>query len=151
MGFLAGLHFWWPKITGRMYPEPPAKVAALLIFVGFFFTFGPQFILGYMGMPRRYAMYPPEWQMLNVMSTAGATVMGFGYLLTMMYFAGASSTGKSSPKTILLATRRSRPQRHPFSGNTLHHQLRPRARSNAARIRSRGHLSSKKQQRKNHE
>jgi cytochrome c oxidase subunit 1 len=93
MGFLAGLHFWWPKITGRMYPEPPAKVAAVLIFVGFFFTFGPQFILGYMGMPRRYAMYPPEWQMLNVMSTAGATVMGFGYLLTMVYFAWSLKYG----------------------------------------------------------
>jgi len=87
MGFLAGLHFWWPKITGRMYPEPPAKVAAVLIFVGFFFTFGPQFVLGYLGMPRRYAMYPSEWQILNVMSTAGATVMGFGYLLTMVYLA----------------------------------------------------------------
>lgn len=87
MGFLAGLHFWWPKITGRMYPESAAKLAAILIFVGFFFTFGPQFILGYMGMPRRVAMYPPEWQVLNVFSTAGATVMGFGYLLTMVYFA----------------------------------------------------------------
>lgn len=68
-----------------MYPELPAKVAAVTIFVGFFFTFGPQFILGYMGMPRRYAMYPPEWQALNVFSTAGATVMGGGYLLTMIY------------------------------------------------------------------
>jgi len=84
MGYLAGL--WWPKITGRLYPEAPAKLAALLIFVGFFFTFGPQFILGYMGMPRRYAVYPPEWQVLNVFSTAGATVMGFGYLLTVLYF-----------------------------------------------------------------
>jgi cytochrome c oxidase subunit 1 len=87
MGFMAGLHFWWPKITGRMYPEAPAKVAAITTFIGFFFTFGPQFILGYLGMPRRYAMYPPEWQMLNVMSTAGATIMGFGYLLTMLYLA----------------------------------------------------------------
>lgn len=86
MGFLAGLHFWWPKITGRMYPESLAKLAGILIFVGFFFTFGPQFILGYLGMPRRVAMYPPEWQVLNVFSTAGATIMGFGYLLTMMYF-----------------------------------------------------------------
>jgi cytochrome c oxidase subunit 1 len=85
MGYLGGLHFWWPKITGRMYPEGLAKVAAVVIFIGFFFTFGPQFILGYLGMPRRYAMYPPEWQMLNVMSTAGATVMGLGYLLTLMY------------------------------------------------------------------
>jgi len=85
MGYLGGLHFWWPKITGRMYSESLAKIAAIIIFVGFFFTFGPQFILGYLGMPRRYAMYPPEWQALNVMSTAGATVMGLGYLLTLIY------------------------------------------------------------------
>ena len=85
MAYLAGLHFWWSKITGRMYPEAPAKVAAILIFVGFFFTFGPQFILGYLGMPRRYAAYPPEWQVLNVFSTAGATVMGMGYFLTAIY------------------------------------------------------------------
>ena len=94
MGFLAGLHFWWPKITGRMYSEGAAKVSAVIIFVGFFFTFGPQFILGYMGMPRRYAMYPPEWQMLNVMSTAGATVMGLGYGATMLYLAWSLKYGK---------------------------------------------------------
>ena len=87
MGYLGGLHFWWPKITGRMYSEPLAKTAAIIIFIGFFFTFGPQFILGYLGMPRRYAVYPPEWQVLNVMSTAGATVMGLGYLLTLLYLA----------------------------------------------------------------
>jgi len=85
MGYLGGLHFWWPKITGRMYPETPAKVAAILIFIGFFVTFGPQFILGMLGMPRRYAAYPPEWQVLNVMSTAGASVMAAGYFLTAIY------------------------------------------------------------------
>jgi len=85
MGYLAGLHFWWPKITGRMYAEAPAKVAAIMIFIGFFFTFVPQFILGYLGMPRRYAAYPPEWQVLNVLSTAGATVMAAGYFLTAIY------------------------------------------------------------------
>lgn len=85
MALLSGLHFWWPKMTGRMYPELPAKVSAVVIFVGFFFTFGPQFVLGYLGMPRRYGAYPPEWQVLNVMSTAGATVMGFGYFATMLY------------------------------------------------------------------
>lgn len=86
MGYLGGLHFWWPKISGRMYPEGPAKIAAITIFIGFFFTFGPQFVLGYLGMPRRYAVYPPEWQVLNVMSTAGASIMGLGYLLTGIYF-----------------------------------------------------------------
>jgi cytochrome c oxidase subunit 1 len=68
-----------------MYPEGPAKVAAVTTFVGFFFTFGPQFVLGYLGMPRRSAGYPAEWQVLNVFSTVGATVMGVGYMLVAIY------------------------------------------------------------------
>ncbi|WP_263408262.1 cytochrome c oxidase subunit I [Terriglobus tenax] len=94
MGYLGGLHFWWPKITGRLYPETPAKIAAALVFIGFFFTFGPQFILGYLGMPRRYAMYPAEWTVLNVMSTAGATVMGAGYMLAAAYLIWSLKWGK---------------------------------------------------------
>jgi len=86
MGYLGGLHYWWPKITGRMYPEGWAKFAALMVFVGFNLTFFPQFIVGYLGMPRRYAMYPDEFQVYNVLSTAGATVLGVGYLLPMVYF-----------------------------------------------------------------
>ena len=96
MGYLGGLHFWWPKITGRMYPEGLAKIAAVIIFIGFYFTFGPQFVLGYLGMPRRYAAYPPEWQMLNVMSTAGATVMGIGYLMTMLYLIWSLYSGEKA-------------------------------------------------------
>src|SRR6185295_7011550 len=69
MGYLGGIHFWWPKITGRMYPEGWARVAAIVVFLGFNLTFFPQFILGYLGMPRRYHAYPPEFQVLNVMST----------------------------------------------------------------------------------
>lgn len=84
-GYLAGLHFWWPKMTGRMYPEGIAKLAALIIFAGFNFTFLPQFVLGYLGMPRRYHWYPEEWQMLHVMSSAGAFLLGIGYLLPMLY------------------------------------------------------------------
>ena len=86
MGYLGGMHYWWPKITGRMYPESIARFSALIIFVGFNLTFGPQFIVGYLGMPRRYAMYPPEFQVWNVLSTAGATILGFGYLIPMVYF-----------------------------------------------------------------
>ena len=85
MAFLAGIHFWWPKMTGRMYPERIAQVAAIVTFIGFNLTFFPQFILGVLGMPRRYASYPPEFQILNVFSTAGATVLGAGYLLTAIY------------------------------------------------------------------
>ena len=85
MAYLGGMHYWWPKITGRMYPEVLARVAAFIVFVGFNLTFFPQFILGYLGMPRRYHAYPPEFQVLNVLSTAGASILGVGYLLPMIY------------------------------------------------------------------
>jgi len=85
MAFLGGLHFWWPKITGRMYPEGWAKLSAAVVFVGFNLTFFPQFILGYLGMPRRYHVYPPEFQVLHVMSTMGASVLAVGYLMPMIY------------------------------------------------------------------
>ncbi len=86
MAFMAGLHFWWPKMTGRMYPEFIAKFNAVIVFLGFNATFFPQFILGWLGMPRRYHAYPEEWQVLNVMSTAGATILGFGFTLAIAYF-----------------------------------------------------------------
>jgi cytochrome c oxidase subunit 1 len=85
MAYLGGLHFWWPKITGRMYPEFWAKIASAIVFIGFNLTFFPQFLLGYMGMPRRYHAYSPEFQVLNVMSTAGASILGVGYLLPIIY------------------------------------------------------------------
>src|SRR5579859_2049538 len=83
--YMAGLHFWWPKITGRMYPESMGRLAAVILFIGFNLTFFPQFILGYLGMPRRYHAYPPEFQVLNVLSTAGASILAIGYLLPAMY------------------------------------------------------------------
>ena len=86
MAYLGGLHFWWPKITGRMYPEGWAKLAALITFVGFNLTFFPQFILGYLGMPRRYHVYPPEFQVFNVLSTAGASILAVGFILPAIYF-----------------------------------------------------------------
>jgi cytochrome c oxidase subunit 1 len=85
MGYLGGIHYWWPKISGRMYPEAWARLSALIVFVGFNLTFFPQFLLGYMGMPRRYYAYPEEFQVLNVMSTAGASILAVGYLLPMVY------------------------------------------------------------------
>ncbi len=86
MAYLGGIHFWWPKITGRMYPEGLAKVSGFTIFLGFNLTFFPQFILGYLGMPRRYHVYPEEFQVLNVLSTAGASILGAGYVLPLCYF-----------------------------------------------------------------
>jgi cytochrome c oxidase subunit 1 len=94
MAYLGGLHYWWPKITGRLYPEGWAKLSALLVFAGFNLTFFPQFILGYLGMPRRYAAYPPEFQVYNVLSTAGATILGVGYVLPMVYLIWAWRYGK---------------------------------------------------------
>src|SRR6188768_2883344 len=86
MGYFAGLHYWWPKITGKMYSDIWAKVAAVIVFVGFNLTFGPQFILGYLGMPRRYHVYPEEFQVLNVLSSAGASILAVGYILVAIYF-----------------------------------------------------------------
>jgi len=83
--FFGGLHYWWPKITGRLYPEMWARMAAILTFVGFNLTFFPQFILGYLGMPRRYYTYPPEWQSWNVLSSAGASILAVAYILPLGY------------------------------------------------------------------
>jgi cytochrome c oxidase subunit 1 len=85
MAYLGGIHFWWPKMTGKMYPEFWGKLSAILVFTGFNLTFFPQFVLGYLGMPRRYYQYPPEFQVLNVMSTAGASILAVGYLLPLIY------------------------------------------------------------------
>lgn len=86
MGYLGALHFWWPKITGRLYPEWWGRLSAGLIFAGFNLTFFPQFLVGYLGMPRRYHVYPDEFQVLNVMSTAGSSILALGYLLPLIYF-----------------------------------------------------------------
>jgi cytochrome c oxidase subunit 1 len=84
-GYMGGLHYWWPKMTGKLYSDGWAKLAALLIFAGFNFTFFPQFVVGYLGMPRRYYAYPEEFQVLNVMSTIGSSVLAMGYLLPAFY------------------------------------------------------------------
>ena len=83
--FFAGLHFWWPKITGRLYSDGWSRLAAATIFFGFNLTFFPQFVLGYAGMPRRYAAYSPEFQIWNVLSSAGAVILAAGYLLPLFY------------------------------------------------------------------
>jgi cytochrome c oxidase subunit 1 len=94
MAYMGALHYWWPKMSGRMYPEGWAKLAALIIFVGFFLTFLPQFVLGYQGMPRRYNAYPPEFQVLNVMSSAGASILAVGYVLPLVYLIWSLAYGK---------------------------------------------------------
>ena len=94
MGYLGGLHYWWPKISGRLYNEALAKVSAAIIFIGFNLTFFPQFVVGYLGMPRRYHAYPPEFQVLNVLSSAGASILGVGYLIPMIYLTWSLRYGR---------------------------------------------------------
>ncbi|MHB0777026.1 cytochrome c oxidase subunit I [Halomonas sp. WWR20] len=95
--YLGGLHFWWPKMTGRMYPEIWAKVASLALFIGFNLTFFPQYLLGYAGMPRRYQTYPEDFQILHVMSSLGAGVLAIGYLLPLVYLLWSLRWGERAP------------------------------------------------------
>lgn len=97
LAYLGGLHYWWSKITGKMYSEFWSKISAMLVFVGFNLTFFPQFILGYMGMPRRYASYPPEFQVLNIFSTAGASVLAIGLVMPLVYFTYSIFFGEKAP------------------------------------------------------
>jgi cytochrome c oxidase subunit I len=94
MAYLGGIHFWWPKITGRLYSEAWARFAAILMFFGFNLTFFPQFLLGWLGMPRRYHEYAPRYQVLNVLSSAGAAVLAISYLLPVGYLVWSLRHGK---------------------------------------------------------
>lgn len=84
-GFFGALHFWWPKMTGRMYSQLWGKIAAVMIFLGFNLTFFPQFLLGYLGMPRRYHSYGEGFQFLHVMSSAGSAILAVAYILPFFY------------------------------------------------------------------
>jgi cytochrome c oxidase subunit 1 len=94
MAYLGGLHFWWPKISGRMYNEKWGISSAVIIFIGFNLTFLAQFVLGYMGMPRRYASYPEEFEFWHQISTLGTAVLGFGYILPLFYLTVSLFKGK---------------------------------------------------------
>ena len=96
MAYMGALHYWWPKMTGRLYPEGWSRLAALIVFIGFILTFLPQFVLGYQGMPRRYHSYPPEFQVLNVLSTAGASILAVGYVLPLVYLIWSLRYGKEA-------------------------------------------------------
>jgi len=96
MGYLGGIHYWWPKITGKLYSEFWGKIAAMITFIGFNLTFFPQFMAGYLGMPRRYHNYADEFQVLNVLSTAGATILGVGYMMPIIYLGWSAFFGKTA-------------------------------------------------------
>ena len=94
MAIFGGLHYWWPKIWGRMYNETLARIAVVMIFVGFNVTFFVQFIMGTQGMPRRYATYLPQFQGMHGFSSSGAIIMGVGFLLIGIYLIHAIFKGK---------------------------------------------------------
>ncbi|RRR71272.1 MAG: cytochrome c oxidase subunit I [Candidatus Viridilinea halotolerans] len=96
MAYLGGIHYWWPKMTGRMYSEVWGGISALIIFVGFNMTFFPQFVVGYLGMPRRYHVYPEEFQVLHVLSSAGATILAIGFIIPIIYLTLSLWTGKEA-------------------------------------------------------
>ncbi|HOL72685.1 MAG TPA: cbb3-type cytochrome c oxidase subunit I, partial [Bryobacteraceae bacterium] len=85
IAFLAGLHYWWPKMFGRMYSEKWARISAALVFVGFNLTFFAQFLVGSRGMPRRYYNYLEEFQPLHIVSTVGSWVLAAGFFLMAGY------------------------------------------------------------------
>jgi cytochrome c oxidase subunit I len=93
MAFLAAIHYWFPKMFGRTYNEGWSMVAAVFIVLGFNATFIPQFLLGNAGMPRRYYMYPERFTALNVFSTAGSTLLAFGFIIIAVYLIWALKHG----------------------------------------------------------
>ena len=94
MGFLIAIHYWFPKMFGRMYHEGWAMVSASFIVLGFIATFIPQFLVGNAGMPRRYYMYPERFQAMNVASTAGSTLLAFGFIIIAIYLIYALVRGE---------------------------------------------------------
>jgi cytochrome c oxidase subunit 1 len=96
--FFGGLHFWWPKIFGRMYNESLGRIGATVVFIGLNVTFFPQFILGTRGMPRRYYNYLPEFQSLHALSTIGAYILGIGFLITAFYLFASLRKAYDAPK-----------------------------------------------------
>ena len=97
IGFLGGLHYWWPKITGKMYDEMLAKISFVLVFVGFNMTFLTQFVLGSHGMPRRYYDYLDHFQPLHGFSSVGSYVLGLGFAIMAYMFLKSLMSGEKAP------------------------------------------------------
>ncbi|MDP9173047.1 MAG: cbb3-type cytochrome c oxidase subunit I [Planctomycetota bacterium] len=104
--FLAGMYHWFPKIFGKMYNENVGRFAAILLFVGFNVTFFPQFIMGSHGAPRRWATYPPEFQLYHRMSTVGAYMMAISLVTVAFNWINALRNGRKAPA-------------NPWGGNSL--------------------------------
>jgi cytochrome c oxidase subunit 1 len=97
IAMIGGLHHWWPKMFGVMFNETWGKIACALVFIGFNMTFFTQFMLGSQGMPRRYYLYQPEFQIYHHISTGGSYIMGLGFLITAIYLIHSLFAGKKAP------------------------------------------------------
>ncbi|MEX0594094.1 MAG: cytochrome c oxidase subunit I [Balneolaceae bacterium] len=93
---LAGLHYWWPKMFGKMYNETWAKIASVFVFIGFNLTFLPQFVMGSLGMPRRYFNYLEEFQIYHQLSTMGAFTMFIGFSIMITYLIYSMMKGEQA-------------------------------------------------------
>ncbi len=96
VAFIGALHYWWPKFTGRMYPEALGKLCAWGVFVGFNLTFLPQFVMGSRGMPRRYWDFDPEYTLYHRLSTIGAFLLGISLFVVVCYLAWSLKRGKKA-------------------------------------------------------
>jgi cytochrome c oxidase subunit 1 len=97
IAFIGGVHYWWPKMTGKMYSETWSRIGCLLVFIGFNMTFGSQFIMGGQGMPRRYFNYLDQFQPIHAFSTYGSWVLGAGLFLTAINLLASLKMGKPAP------------------------------------------------------
>jgi cytochrome c oxidase subunit 1 len=95
--FMAGIHYWWPKVTGKLYNEFWAQFAAITMFLGFNLTFLPQFVMGWLGMPRRYHYYPDVFQIWHILSSAGAVILAAAYVMPLFYLTWSIVYGKKAP------------------------------------------------------
>lgn len=97
MALMGGFYYWLPKMFGKMYNESMARLSFVFIFVGFNVTFFPQFVLGAMGMPRRYFDYLPAYESLNKVSTMGSWLIGIGFLIGLYVIVDSLFRGKPAP------------------------------------------------------
>lgn len=97
MAIMGGFFYWLPKMFGRMYNESLARMSFVFIFIGFNVTFFPQFILGAMGMPRRYFDYIPAYHSLNVISTVGSWLIAVGFLIALYTIINSLMKGEKAP------------------------------------------------------
>jgi cytochrome c oxidase subunit 1 len=104
--FFAAIHYWFPKIYGRMYNNKRASIASIMLFVGFNLLYFPQFIIGYQGMPRRYYDYLPQFQWAQILSTVGGVILFIALIAMVVNLVKGAKKGELAPA-------------NPWNGSTL--------------------------------